>query len=63
MSNPGKQQEALVKNADQTERLVEVISNLSEKIEKQHNDNVTSQRIMLASTIIMTLATVVLAFK
>lgn len=75
MSNPGKQQAALEqsthaqnriasaqgKSAEQAEKLVGEIALLSEKIEKQHVDNVKSQKYMLAATIIMAIATFVIA--
>jgi len=55
--------QSLAKSANEAENLVTVIRVLSEKIEKQHRDNVKSQRYMFWATIFMALATAILAWN
>ena len=61
MASLQKQQDAAIKNADQTEKLVSVISDLSSGLKQQHDDNIKSQQSMLYATYIMAVATVIMA--
>ena len=61
MSSKSIQQEALVELAEQTKRLVEALTQLSKQMEIQHKDNSKSQNLMLAATVIMAIATLLMA--
>ncbi len=63
MSNEGKKQEAMLETAEQTKKLVAVISDHVFQLKIQHGDNVASQKYMLYANIIMTVATVVMALE
>jgi len=58
MTSPSKQQEALLKSAEQVEKLVIVTQILSDNLKVQHEDNKKSQNYMLLANIIMALATI-----
>lgn len=61
MSNLGKQQEAMIKSADQTEKLVGAISEYIVQLKIQHEDSIKTQKYMFWMNIIMTAATVMMA--